>query len=274
MKKIKNILLYSFLVGVIMLKSASISNASNSDNKESEYHTLYENKLTAPSFEDFANNLFLKLNSADEEDYGEIIKKEYDAYPTIFSFNNMNQQAEYFNSIPEVINNNKNFLINKSLNVPQFNRQDSFIVTPQYVIYDKLITDDVNDKKYQPFYTSADSLNNSTVKTRYANNTRTIYNFAGVKVIDSTLECRFAYNGNKAWFYNGFNYYYTRGIGSPWTVTNWKGWHESNGTSYTARSGGNFQYGLTYEGNGLVIQDIYLKNFITCTKSGSIIKSR
>ena len=40
-----------------------------------------------------------------------------------------------------------------------------------------------------------------------------------------------------------------------------------------ANCSGNFHFGVEYEGNGLIIQELYCKNSLTCTKDGSIIKN-
>ena len=98
--------------------------------------------------------------------------------------------------------------------------------------------------------------------------------FVGIqKIFSLTVECKFYYNGSKAWYKSGFDYYYTKGAITLWQVSNWKGWKEKSGTSYKAYCSGNFHWGVEYDGNGLVIQDIYCKNTVTCSKSGTITKS-
>lgn len=52
-----------------------------------------------------------------------------------------------------------------------------------------------------------------------------------------------------------------------------KGWREKSGTSYKAYCSGNFHIGLEYKGVGIIVQDLYCKNTITCNKKGSISKS-
>ena len=60
---------------------------------------------------------------------------------------------------------------------------------------------------------------------------------------------------------------------SVWQVSNWKGWKEASGTSYKAYCSGNFHWGIEYGGTGIVIQDYYCKNTLTCSKNGTITKS-
>ena len=103
--------------------------------------------------------------------------------------------------------------------------------------------------------------------------TAAAYGLVGNKLFTLTVECTFNYNGSSAWYKSGFDYYYTKGFLSIWQVSNWKGWKEASGSSYKAYCSGNFHFGLEYEGNGLVIQDFYCKNTLTCSKDGKITTS-
>jgi len=60
-----------------------------------------------------------------------------------------------------------------------------------------------------------------------------------------------------------------------WQVSNWKYGTESveNGAYTRAYARGNFHYGLEYEGNGLVIQDIYEDVRVSVTKDGTVYKN-
>jgi len=113
----------------------------------------------------------------------------------------------------------------------------------------------------------------ATTKSVSGTATKTYYSWIGLKMFTLSVTCTFNYNGSKAWYKSGFDYYYSRGSFSTWQVSNWRGWKEASGTNFRAYCSGNFHYGFEYQGVGLVIQDIYCKNTISCNKSGTISKS-
>lgn len=140
----------------------------------------------------------------------------------------------------------------------------SVIITPTYIVLDVLTVDEkLSDSSGLKAGTSSTS--GTCSKTYYGTN--------GNKLFSLTVECSFYYNGSKAWYKSGFDYYYSKGTLSVWQVSNWKGWKEASGTSYKAYCSGNFHWGIEYGGNGLVIQDYYCKNTLTCSKNGTITKS-
>lgn len=96
------------------------------------------------------------------------------------------------------------------------------------------------------------------------------YSNVGVRIFTIAVGSGFAYDGNKASYYGNFTAYYTRGTLSIWQVSNWATGHEAVGTSYRAYAGGNFHYGVEYQGVGLIIQDLYVQHVVTCSKTGSI----
>ena len=144
------------------------------------------------------------------------------------------------------------------------NDRTTLTVTPTYVVVSILDTRDNPDVAVNA--TKATSSKSGTC-------TKTYYGLVGNKLFTLTVECTFYYNGSSAWYKSGFDYYYTKGVLSIWQVSNWKGWKEASGTSYKAYCSGNFHFGLEYEGNGLVIQDFYCKNTLTCSKDGKITTS-
>ena len=140
----------------------------------------------------------------------------------------------------------------------------TLFITPTYIMLDVLTAD---EKSSDSLTTKAgtSSTSGTCSKTYYGTN--------GNKLFSLTVECSFYYNGSKAWYKSGFDYYYSKGSLSVWQVSNLKGWKEASGTSYKAYCSGNFHWGIEYGGTGLVIQDYYCKNTLTCSKNGTITKS-
>lgn len=68
---------------------------------------------------------------------------------------------------------------------------------------------------------------------------------------------------------------YTRGILSVWQVSNWEKGSESDEGSERAYvyGRGNFHFGAEYDGNGLVIQDIYEDVYVACDSNFKIYVS-
>ncbi len=137
-------------------------------------------------------------------------------------------------------------------------------ITPTYIVVDVLTVNDTSSKGLSP---------QATTSYKSGVSSKTYYSIAGTKAFSLAVECTFYHNGSKAWYKSGFDYYYTKGTLSVWQVSNWRGWKEASGTSYKAYCSGNFHWGIEYEGNGLVIQDYYCKNTLTCSKSGTISTS-
>ena len=140
----------------------------------------------------------------------------------------------------------------------------TLFITPTYIMLDVLTVDE-KSSDLSALKAGTSSASGTCSKTYYGTN--------GNKLFSLTVECSFYYNGSKAWYKSGFDYYYSKGSLSVWQVSNLKGWKEASGTSYKAYCSGNFHWGIEYGGTGLVIQDYYCKNTLTCSKNGTITKS-
>lgn len=197
--------------------------------------------------------------------------------------------GEYDAVIKSFCTSNKNPVFDKVLNEIQANKLNKNIIslklTPAfYEAYEEVYSIG-NDRMLTitPTYIVVSDLQTSSLSAELVNPMKgtnskwgicseTYYGFLGSKLFSLAVECTFYYNGQKAWYKSGFDYYYTKGFLSIWQVSNWKGWKEKSGASYKAYCAGNFHFGLEYEGNGLVIQDFYCKNTLICSKNGAISK--
>lgn len=117
------------------------------------------------------------------------------------------------------------------------------------------------------------SISNANYKT--ASNKFEARGAMGNLVWEAYIEAEFGYDGEKAWV-NGEPYgYYKRGILSLWQVSDWNvGWTNYEGSlGARAYARGNFHFGIEYDGNGLVIQDIPLDLRVSCNYKGKIFKN-
>lgn len=254
------------VISLILMLALSLSCGMTTFASEANITTLNldeEIQIDNSNFEEyekFGETLADSLKNAEMEDYDRIIK----AYC-------MSNTNPIFEDVLDIIaeNNNENTTLYLESS-EQFNdnyemiydigNDQQLVITPSSIIVDTLV---VND----------DASARATTKSKTGTSSKTYYSVAGNKIFSLTVECTFYYNGSKAWYKSGFDYYYTKGTLSLWQVSNWKGWKEKSGTSYKAYCSGNFHWGIEYDGNGLVIQDYYCKNTLTCSKSGLITKS-
>lgn len=100
----------------------------------------------------------------------------------------------------------------------------------------------------------------------------TAKNFLNMKLFTVKAKGYFQYNGsdvkpklNDAW--------YTKGFLSIWQVSNWQKSTYKKGSNYAEVYGrGNFHFGLEINGYGLVVQDQYIKVYLTGNKKGTVYK--
>ncbi|OTQ88053.1 hypothetical protein BG30_02005 [Bacillus subtilis subsp. subtilis] len=100
----------------------------------------------------------------------------------------------------------------------------------------------------------------------------TAKNFLNMKLFTVKTKGYFQYNGtdvkpklNDAW--------YTRGFLSIWQVSNWQKSTYKKESNYAEVYGrGNFHFGLEINGYGLVVQDQYIKVYLTGNKKGTVYK--
>ncbi|WP_053943007.1 hypothetical protein [Kallipyga gabonensis] len=267
MKKITTnfrILLVILLFFIVSSQKASANEAILKSSTESHFNnkpTYSLLNLEKRRFNEFSELLVSNLKASNETDYSKVIRESYETYMNSISIewsepNSLIKDIREYN-FQEMVNKNEGFF-----RICDLNDYDTVIITPYYVILDELKIEDEQIVLRSP-----------ATRSRFATNTRTGYGYLGNKLFDVTVECAFYYNGNSAWYKSDFDYYYTRGTLSLWQVNNWRGWKEFSGTSYKANCSGNFHFGVEYEGNGLIIQELYCKNSLTCTKDGSIIKN-
>ncbi|MEK5460919.1 hypothetical protein NST36_18950 [Bacillus sp. FSL R5-0293] len=115
--------------------------------------------------------------------------------------------------------------------------------------------------------TAAKYKNTKTFTSSY-----TAKNFLNMKLFTVKTKGYFQYNGsnvkaklNDAW--------YTKAFLSIWQVSNWKKGTYKKGKNYAELYGrGNFHFGLEIKGYGLVVQDQYIKVYLTANKKGTVWK--
>lgn len=71
-------------------------------------------------------------------------------------------------------------------------------------------------------------------------------------------------------------YYEKGGLPNPWQVSNWEvGTTIIEGGAYCrAYARGNFHWGFEYQGNGVVIQDVYEDVRVSVTRDGTVYRSQ
>lgn len=215
-------------------------------------------------YEEYGKGLAAAIRATDERSLDETVKSFcgshanpiFEDVQNIISENSRHEGQLYLETPQSFVENyEKTYVIDE-------NR--TLTITPTYIVVDILTISDDSSKALSP---------QATTSSKSGISSKTYYSVAGTKVFSLAVACTFYYNGSKAWYKSGFDYYYTKGTLSVWQVSNWRGWKEASGTSYKAYCSGNFHWGIEYEGNGLVIQDYYCKNTLTCNKSGTISTS-
>lgn len=148
------------------------------------------------------------------------------------------------------------------MQVYEINEEEYLILTPTHIEISEL-----KENKNE------DGISILATGTSEGTATHTFYNNFGNKLMSISVTSKFNYNGSKATYHSGFDYWYTRGFLSIWQVSNWRGWKEASGTSYTARASGNFHMGLEIKGVGLVIDDVYIRVTLACDKNGNLSRT-
>lgn len=270
MKRFRKTILTLLSVLLITSSFLFVSNSVKAaENNEIKSISEYQEKLLA----------FVKLKKPQTEDQLNV---------TIDEFNNLNkfsQQAlnDYYidsNSktiLPNVENPKSDLDIEEYIdsNIDQgkfseYNINDDLTITltdtPVYFI--ESTTEEDTPEDPIDFETAAAKYKNTkTYKHSY-----TAKNFLNMKLFTVNAKGYFQYNGsdvkpklNDAW--------YTRGVLSIWQVSNWKAGTYKKGSNYAEVYGrGNFHFGLEIAGYGLVVQDQYIKVYLTGNKKGSVWK--
>ncbi len=164
-------------------------------------------------------------NYEEYEKFGEVLANslksaEYDGIIKRYCESNTNP---VFEDVLEVLTDNKdnNTVYLKSSEkfndryelVYDIGDNQQLVITPSSIIVDTLTVSD-------------DGLSRATTKSKTGTSSKTYYSVIGNKIFSLTVECKFYYNGSKAWYKSGFDYYYTKGAITLWQVSNWKGWKE------------------------------------------------
>jgi hypothetical protein len=98
------------------------------------------------------------------------------------------------------------------------------------------------------------------------------YNLFGMELWRITQEAQFTYTGSSVTV-NYSKGHYTHGTLSAWQVSNWKDSSVDSiqvGGVWTKKvtSSGNFHWGIEYDGNGVVFQDLFVSIDARCTVDG------
>ena len=110
---------------------------------------------------------------------------------------------------------------------------------------------------------------------KLASNDFYAYNLFGSLLFHIHIESNFGYDGVTAWYAGGVAGSYERGFLTIWQVSNWEvGTTVIDGGAYCrAYARGNFHWGFEYQGNGVVIQDVYEDVRVSVTRDGTVYKS-
>lgn len=126
------------------------------------------------------------------------------------------------------------------------------------------------------FATDHDAILRGAVSYKTASNSYEARGLFGNLLWEAYIEAEFGFDGQKAWV-NGTPYgYYKRGNLSLWQVSDW----DVDWTNYGGELGarayarGNFHWGVEYDGNGLVIQELNLDLRVSCNYKGRIFKNK
>lgn len=273
MKRVSKILalLFTFImllsIGITPAFAASSDSTSVPQTKMVDESTLALDSTDFSAHKSFSASLASELRGRSPKDYDSIVSSfcsknsnpVFDSTLTYIKNNSSKTRAIYLKT-------DSNFYKKYSAEYA-INPNTTLIVTPTGIEIDTLNSNTSS-------IISANSISAAAATSSVSGTcSKTYYNRIGTKAISLTVTCNFYYDGSKAWYKDGFDYYYTRGVLSIWQVSNWKGWKETSGTSYNAYCSGNFHWGIEYQGVGLVIEDYYCKNTLSCSKTGTITKT-
>jgi len=254
-------------IGITPAFAASSGSTSVSQAKLVDETTLNLDSADLSAHKSYSASLASKLKGAPISQYDNIVRNycasnKNPVFESVSAFvkSNSSKSKALYLQVPEKF-------FTKYETVYTINKETILTVTPTYIEIDTLSTNISNNTRVSGLMATAATSSTSGTSSK------TYYGILGNKLFSLSVECSFYYNGSKAWYKSGFDYYYTKGTLSIWQVSNWRGWKEESGTSYKAYCSGNFHWGAEYEGNGLIIQDFYCKNTVACSKTGTISRS-
>lgn len=225
--------------------------------------SVKENKIIT-STQSFGENLAEELKSTSKENYDDIIseyaKLHVNPYNTL---NNSKSIATFSNAeIANDVQKDSVEIDNNIIETHEIDDKTLLLLTEDYFIIDTI-------EEEKPAVSTF-----ATTKKKIGTSSRTFYgSLAGNRLFDLYVRMNFAYNGSKAWSAAAPESGYSRGTLSAWQVSNFKTSHTrgtSVTTSYKAKATGNFHFGLEYDGNGLVIQEVVASVTVACSKTGEI----
>ncbi|KXJ35251.1 hypothetical protein AX282_05880 [Bacillus spizizenii] len=265
--------LFSILGFVLILSSFTFVTGSKaaSASEKNEINSIqeYQDLLLAT----------LKISNPQDE---EQLENAVDQFNSKNVFNDKALTKYYVESnsktiLPNVDNTKKELDIEKyiqsNIDIGQFtthklseNISVTFTNTPVYFI-ESTTEEDTPQTSSDVEIAAAKYKNTKTYTHSY-----TAKNFLNMKLFTVKAKGYFQYNGsdvkpklNDAW--------YTKGFLSIWQVSNWQKSTYKKGSNYAEVYGrGNFHFGLEINGYGLVVQDQYIKVYLTGNKKGTVYK--
>ncbi|TXK63849.1 hypothetical protein MKS87_11670 [Bacillus subtilis] len=265
--------LFSILGFVLILSSFTFATGSKtaSASEKNEINSIqeYQDLLLAT----------LKISNPQDE---EQLENAVDQFNSKNVFNDKALTKYYVESnsktiLPNVDNTKKELDIEKyiqsNIDIGQFtthklseNISVTFTNTPVYFI-ESTTEEDTPQTSSDVEIAAAKYKNTKTYTHSY-----TAKNFLNMKLFTVKAKGYFQYNGsdvkpklNDAW--------YTKGFLSIWQVSNWQKSTYKKGSNYAEVYGrGNFHFGLEINGYGLVVQDQYIKVYLTGNKKGTVYK--
>lgn len=265
--------LFSILGFVLILSSFTFVTGSKaaSASEKNEINSIqeYQDLLLAT----------LKISNPQDE---EQLENAVDQFNSKNVFNDKALTKYYVESnsktiLPNVDNTKKELDIEKyiqsNIDIGQFtthklseNISVTFTNTPVYFI-ESTAEEDTPQTSSDVEIAAAKYKNTKTYTHSY-----TAKNFLNMKLFTVKAKGYFQYNGsdvkpklNDAW--------YTKGFLSIWQVSNWQKSTYKKGSNYAEVYGrGNFHFGLEVNGYGLVVQDQYIKVYLTGNKKGTVYK--
>jgi hypothetical protein len=96
------------------------------------------------------------------------------------------------------------------------------------------------------------------------------YNWFGWKLFTVCTTGYFEYNYNSVQPYFYDSWYVHNMPFNLWQISNWKkGTHIISNNTAEVYGQGNFHYGFEYNGNGLTVQNYYVKAYLSCDQNGN-----
>ncbi|CUB31601.1 hypothetical protein BN2127_JRS7_03892 [Bacillus subtilis] len=265
--------LFSILGFVLILSSFTFVTGSKaaSASEKNEINSIqeYQDLLLAT----------LKISNPQDEEQLENVVDQFNS-KNVFNDKALTKYYVESNSktiLPNVDNTKKELDIEKyiqsNIDIGQFtthklseNISVTFTNTPVYFI-ESTTEEDTPQTSSDVEIAAAKYKNTKTYTHSY-----TAKNFLNMKLFTVKAKGYFQYNGsdvkpklNDAW--------YTKGFLSIWQVSNWQKSTYKKGSNYAEVYGrGNFHFGLEINGYGLVVQDQYIKVYLTGNKKGTVYK--